>query len=72
MNSYDTPIYWYLFKHKPQTLQALSDYQRKHYGCKLEKPEQPMQKPIEIPVNETSEELVRLMQFPPSAEGHNY
>jgi len=67
-----TPIYWYLFKQHPQALQDLSDYQLEHYGCEIDKPEQPKQKPPEIPVNEDSEELERLQRLPPSAEGHNY
>ena len=45
----DMPIYWYLFQHDPTALNALDLYQRKHYGCHIEKPEKPMQKPIEIP-----------------------
>ena len=66
----DMSIYWYLFQHDPTALNALDLYQRKHYGCHIEKPENPKQKPIEIPVEETSEELERLMQQPPSAKGH--
>ena len=72
MNEFETPIYWYLFKCKPQTLQALSDYQRRHYSCNIEKPEQPMLKPIEIPIEETSEELERLQKLPPLSEGRGY
>jgi len=66
-----TPIYWILFCQNPSALNALHKYQKAHYGTNLEKPPQPKQKPLEIPVTETSEELERLMQLPPQ-KGRNY
>ena len=58
------PIYWILFYGCPQALQDLNDYQLKHYGCNIDKPPQPKQKPLEIPVNGDPEELERMMKLP--------
>ena len=66
------PIYWILFKQHPQALQNLRDYQLKHYGCNIDKPPEPKQKSLEIPVNEESEELRRLSELPPLSEGRGY
>jgi len=67
-----TPIYYLLFYGCPQALQDLNDYQRRHYGTNIEKPPQPKQKPLEIPVTESSEELERIQKLPPQAEGRGY
>jgi len=63
------PLYWYLFYNKPTILNDLDLYQRKHFGCNIEKPPQPKQKPIEIPVSDDSEELRKLMEQSPRTEG---
>ena len=72
MKDSGTPIYWILFSSCPQALQDLNDYQRRHYGTNLEKPPQPKQKPLEIPVSEDSEELERIQKLPPQSEGRGY
>ena len=61
----DMPIYWYLFANNPSALNALHKYQKAHYGTNLEKPPQPKQKALEIPVIEDSEELERIMKQVP-------
>ena len=63
------PIYWLLFRQDPSTLNALALYQKQHYGTNIEKPPEPKQKPLEIPVDIESEELEFLMQQPPRIEG---
>lgn len=69
MNTEGTPIYWILFWNDPTTLNDLDRYRRKHYGCHIEKPEQPKQVIPKIPVNE---ELKRLQSLPPMSEGRGY
>ena len=66
------PIYWLLFQQDPSTLNALALYQKQHYGTNIEKPPEPKQKPLEIPVDIESGELERLMQLPPSGDGRFY
>ena len=68
----DMILYWYLFQHDPTALNALDLYQRRHYGCHIDKPEKPRQKPLEIPVEETPEELERIQKLPPMSEGRGY
>ena len=63
------PIYWLLFQQDPSTLNALALYQKEHYGTNIEKPPEPKQKPLNIPVNIESEELERLQRLPPQSEG---
>ena len=71
MKDNGTPIYWILFCQNPSALNALDLYQKRHYGTNLEKPPQPKQKPLEIPVTENSEELERIQKLPP-LKGRGY
>lgn len=72
MKDNGTPIYWLLFYQHPSALNALDLYQKAHYGTNIEKPPQPKQRPLEIPVNEDSEELERIQKLPPLSEGRGY
>ena len=62
----EMPVYWILFHKNPSALNALHQYQKKHYGTGIDKPPQPKQKPLEIPVTEDDvEEITSLMSLPP-------
>jgi len=72
MDDKGTPIYWLLFWKNPTALNSLDLYQKRYYGCHIEKPPEPKQRPQEIPVNVESEELERILKLPPLSEGRGY